>query len=184
MAAHIQVVAQYSDFWDQYSSFMVGLVRIGEIDVTSVTDMVNKIIAKLSTDNAKMALLEIFAHGSAQHISIGDDDAIHAFTPKQHMPTLVRLKTHFTSQGAVVLQVCEVGQAQNVLIEMAKTLGVPVFANTGDVSPNLPGFGDGINVVARPDGTFANQSVSVPSFVDGDAAAVAPPPDPRFIYGI
>jgi hypothetical protein len=184
MAAHIQAVAQYSDFWDQYTSFMTGLVRIGEIEVTSVKDMVNKIVAKLSKDNAKMAMLEIFAHGSPNFISIGDDDDIHAFVPKRHMPTLVRLKPHFTSQGAVVLQVCEVGQARNLLIEMAKTLGVPVFANTGDVTPNLPGFGDGVNVVARPDGEFETQSVSVPSFVDGDATAVAPPADPRFIYGI
>ncbi len=184
MAAHIQVVAQYSNLWDQYASFMTGLVRIGEVEVTSVIDMVNKVVAKLSTDRAKMALLEIFAHGAPNYIRIGNNDVIHAYRPKDIMPILVQLKTYFTSQGAVVLQVCEVGQAQEVLIEMAKTLGVPVFANTGDVTPNLPGFGEGINVVAYPDGTFSSKAVSVPSFVDGDAAAVAPPPDPGFIYGI
>jgi hypothetical protein len=121
MAAHIQVVAQYSDFWDQYSSYMTGLVRIGEIEVTSVTDMVNKIIAKLSKDNAKMALMEIFAHGSAQHISIGDDDAIHAFTPKRHMPTLVRLKTYFTR----LLQDYKTSKISGFLSGRGQTLPLP-----------------------------------------------------------
>lgn len=176
MAAHFQVVAQYSDPSEQFSSFMTGLVRIGEIEVSSVIDMVNKIVAKLQNGNQRIALLEIYAHGSPKYISLGDTDVIHDFTPRQHMPTLMRLRRHFTSKGAVVLYVCQVGQARNLLLEIAKTIGVPVFASTGDILPNmpLPFFNQGNNVVARPDGTFDTNEVSVPQRVIGDAAAFIP----------
>jgi hypothetical protein len=180
MAAHFQVVAQYSNPSEQLSSFMTGLVRIGEIEVSSVIDMVNKIVAKLQNGNQRIALLEIYAHGSPKYISLGDTDVIHDFTPRQHMPTLMRLRRHFTSEGAVVLYVCQVGQARNLLLEIAKTIGVPVFASTGDILPNmpLPFFNHGNYVVARPDGTFDANGVSVPQCVIGDAAAVIPKRDP------
>jgi len=77
------------------------------------------------------------------------------------------LQTFFSDDGIIVLCVCEAGQNDATLLKFSRIVGVPVYATTGDVSPNMSfsnfGWWWGPTVAAFPDGTFARgMSVRIP----------------------
>jgi hypothetical protein len=150
MSETIRIVCQYSSVIKNAASWMTGLFSVGELEAYSVNDLVNTVKAEVR-GSGKVTRLEICAHGSDRSISVGDEDVLHDWRPKEHMPTLSRLKKSFTADGYVVLWVCQAGRLRNVLSELAKTLGVSVYANTGDVNP-VAFYAFGQFVVAYPDG--------------------------------
>jgi len=138
-----------------------GLVRVGEVEVDSIDDMVFKVGGRLRGD--RLRYLRYFGHGSGGGFSIGKD-AIAAVNPKRGpLAGLARLAPHFAEGGAVCLYVCELGQRSNIVAAVAEFTGVPAYACKGSISPNI-GFilptGGGIEgfwgpvVVAYPDGTI------------------------------
>lgn len=148
----LRVICQYDSTIKNAASWMTGLFSIGELEVYSVNDLVNTVKVEVRK-TGKVRRLEICAHGGQNSISVGDEDDLSDLTPKKHMPELARLKKSFTSDGLVILWVCEAGRCQGLLSELAKTLGVSVYANTGDVNPVVP-YARGQFVAARPNGSF------------------------------
>ncbi len=149
MGLTVTVVSKSEEF--DFSEWATGLVRYGEINATSVADMVHKVKLK-PTAQDKIARLDLYAHGTSTYMTMGKD-IIHSYTPNKHVPVLSGLKGLFTSDGIIVLNVCDVGQSPGVLKAIAKAAGVPVYGNTGGVSPNM-GIFWGEMVVAYPDGRF------------------------------
>jgi hypothetical protein len=150
----VKAVFLYDDFWDQLTSTLTASATIGEIEPVSIKGLVDETKAKIG--RTKMDRLEIFCHGTDTYIHAGTDQ-LHTLLPKKHMPKLARLKGHFAEDGMVVLYVCEAGKCTNVLSEMAKTLGVEVYATEGDVRPMAyatPFVVSGALVVARRDGSI------------------------------
>ena len=99
----------------------------------------------------------MFCHGTDTYIQAGTD-TLHTYSPKAQMPKLARLKGLFAEDAIVVMYVCKAGKCTSVLSEMAKTLGVEIYATTGDVRPlayGTPFVISGGRVVARPNGTIA-----------------------------
>jgi hypothetical protein len=160
----ISVVSK-SDTFD-WTAFCVGLVRIGEIEVSSVDELVKKVSRRCIAQSDSIERLDIFAHGSGGAFSIGDDHIGGVQRPrKDPLYRLASLKGFFSDDGIVVLCVCEAGKGDGMLIELSRTVGVPVYATVGDVSPNLGfsnfGFRWGITVAAYPDGT-SQRNVRIP----------------------
>lgn len=149
------VVVSKSESFD-YTEFMTGLVRFGEIDATSVRNMVDQVISRAIQKSSQVRRLDIYAHGTANYFKVGKD-VIHAWTPADknpHLKTMARLKGIFSEDGYVVLNACEVGQSPSLIVHVAQAVGVKVYANTGDVSPNL-GVGWGTMVIGYPNGAYA-----------------------------
>ncbi len=157
MGFTISVVGKSKEF--DWTEFCTSLVRIGEIEVSSVKDMVHKVLHKATEKAAAVDRLDIFAHGSNTYFQIGDD-VIHSFTPKMFSGEFSKLKRIFSKDGIVVLDVCDVGQCENLIKEMAVAFGVNVYACRGGVSPNL-GIMWGQIVVGRSDGSF-QRGVKIP----------------------
>jgi hypothetical protein len=136
------------------TTFLTGLFSIGELDVESVADMVNQALGRAKS---KIRKLSIFAHGTDTYFRVGKD-VVHSATPKVHMPVFARLRSSFADQGFMVLNVCEIGKRDGLIVELAQTIGVPVYAFAGDYRPmldkamGLTGFGT--PVAGYPDGTF------------------------------
>jgi hypothetical protein len=150
----VKAVFLYDDFWDQLTSTLTASATIGEIEPISIKGLVDETKAKIGS--RKMDRLEIFCHGTDTYIHAGEDQ-LHTYFPKKHMPKLAGLKGRFAEDGMVIMYVCKAGKCTSVLSEMAKTLGVEVYATTGDVRPmayGTPFVISGGLVVARPDGSI------------------------------
>src|SRR5207302_6082190 len=128
----VKAVFLYDDFWDQLTSTLTAATTIGEIEPVSINGLVNETKAKVGS--SKMDRLEMFCHGTDTYIQAGTD-TLHTYSPKAQMPKLARLKGLFAEDAIVVMYVCKAGKCTSVLSEMAKTLGVEIYATTGDVRP-------------------------------------------------
>jgi len=151
MAGLVQLVARYSDWMDDYTSYMTGLLLMGELDVYSLDDLVRR-GKEAAGDGVKIDRLEIYAHGSDTYIAIGDD-ILHDATPKVHMPKLAMLRNVLNRDALVVLYVCQAGNLRELLPAMAAALNARVYATTGDVYPNR-NAATGESRLAHPDGTI------------------------------
>lgn len=134
------VVLGKSESWD-FTEFMTGLVRFGEIEVSSVKDMVEKVLSKTSEKNAKVRRLEIYSHGTDTYLTRGTD-VISSILKKEdnqkYYSVLRQLKEVFSENGYVILQICEAGKLEQIIVDIANAVGVRVYANKRGVSPNLP----------------------------------------------
>lgn len=154
MSIDVVVVSKSESF--DYTEFMTGLVRFGEIDATSVRSLVDKVISRAVQKSSSVRRLDVYAHGAENYFSVGKD-VVHAWTPadkNEHLKTFARLKGGFAENGFLVLNVCEVGKSMSLITNLARAVGVKVYANTGAVSPNL-GVGWGATVIGYPNGAFA-----------------------------
>jgi hypothetical protein len=136
--------------------------REGEVYMDDVESMVSNILRALRvyarTCNPlvspynRMSRLNILDHGNSSTIQIGSDGVSIATLPK-FKATLALLAGKFSDSGFVHLQHCDAGQNRPLLLELAKTFGVPVYAGTGAHNP-VYRFNTGQYVRADPDGTF------------------------------
>jgi len=99
-----------------------------------------------------MSRLNILDHGNANGIEIGNDWIDTASLP-QFRPTLTILSGNFAAGGFVHLQHCNAGQDRVVLVGLARTFGVSLYAGTGKQNP-VYRFNTGSYVRADPVGSF------------------------------
>jgi hypothetical protein len=125
--------------------------HIGEVYMTDVESMVDNVLA--DADGRRISRLNIGDHGDAWQIQIGDD-RINLGNLHQFEAQLQRLQGHFTADGFVHLQHCDIGQNQPLLRELARIWQVPVYAGTGDHNP-VYRINRGEYVRCNPDGTCA-----------------------------
>ncbi len=142
--------------------WLASATREGEVYMDDVESMVTNIFAALRvytrTCNPsvypynRMSRLNILDHGNSTSIQIGSDRVSVATLPT-FKPTLALLAGNFSKSGFVHLQHCDAGQNRTLLLALAKTFGVPVYAGTGAHNP-LYRFNTGQYVRADPNGTF------------------------------
>jgi hypothetical protein len=147
----VDVVAQSEDF--DWTEFATGLTRVGEIDVSSVAELVTRVRGHAISTPAYIDRLNIYAHGTPTYFTVGRD-VVHSYRPQDHAPKFRGLQGTLAPSATITLYVCAVGQSEQLIRALAAAAGVKVQANTGDVSPNL-GVGWGTWFVAWPDGTAA-----------------------------
>jgi hypothetical protein len=139
------------DWGESWNGFNVaaGLFHIGEIDVSSVDDMVTQILDSLREGDC-INTLTIIGHGSPGSISVGDgtgrvegryiggatlDPGSPAYNPE--MVTLLgRLTPRFCEDGQAVLRGCNVGNGdlgEMFVQRLADLWGVRVRAHIGTI---------------------------------------------------
>ena len=139
--------------------------RTSEVYMQDVGSMVNNILralrvytySRVCTPNDRitynrMSRLNILDHGNPDGIEIGSD-WITTASLSTYRITLALLSGNFAPGGFVHLQHCNAGQNRVLLLELARTFGVPVYAGTGKHNP-VYRFNTGSYVRANPDGSF------------------------------
>lgn len=124
--------------------------RAGEVYMRDVRNMVEEVLKKAGTDT--ISRLNVLDHGTETGFELGRD-WIDTSTLPYFKKELGRLREHLASGGFVHLQHCGIGQNVDLLIDLSKILGVPIYAGTDDQNP-VYRFNWGTYVRAMPDGTF------------------------------
>lgn len=145
--------------------WLASATRIGEVYMSNVGSMVNNILralrvytySRVCTPNDRivynrMSRLNILDHGNASSLQIGSD-WIDTTSLSAFRVTLAILSGNFAPNGFVHLQHCNIGQDRVLMLELARTFGVPVYAGTGKQNP-IYRFNTGDYVRADPDGSF------------------------------
>jgi hypothetical protein len=122
-----------------FAGWAASATRILEIPVTSASDMVAKIIARLTSrllmfSNRKMSRLNILDHGNDSEIEIGDD-VITAATFCRFSPTLAPLTRYFDDDAFVHLQHCEAAKNVSLMEHLADLWRVPIVGGRGLTNP-------------------------------------------------
>lgn len=156
MGIWVQAVVDSGGF--DLTTWSTGLVRTGEIEVTSTEDLVNKIKGQMAVNGGKLAGLSLFTHGGNGEYHIGKDQygGISARGQENYW-RLGPLRSCFETGASICLCVCEAGRNEDAVLAVARATGVRVYACTGGVYPNLGtthlGWWRGTVIAANPDGT-------------------------------
>jgi hypothetical protein len=134
----------------RYAGPLASATHMNTVSMTSVRSMVDGVLAKLGSDD-KCKRLNIFDHGNASGLEIGDD-WVTAATVSTYASDLGRLHGHFTADGFVFLGNCEAGQTGGLLARLASIFGVRVVAGRGLSNPVLR-FNTDDYVDTSPDGS-------------------------------
>ena len=129
---------------DNGYDFVSGVVRFGEIDVKSVEELVDEVLARLGEDDC-ISDITIIGHGSPGNISVGDgqghDDQKRIGLGNEAVwgPQLDRIACRFCENGTVYLRGCNTGAngaGARLLHRVKKRLiCATVSAPTGVCSP-------------------------------------------------
>ena len=101
----------------------------------NLTTAVDNILSKLPAGD-KVRALRLYQHamalGSGRGIPLlgNGSPLLTAKSVSAHRPALERLKGKLSKDSYVLLGICYAGQQKEMMMEMAKILGVPVFAGT------------------------------------------------------
>jgi hypothetical protein len=142
--------------------YAASMTRAGELYMTSVTDMVTKVLAYLASysppvsphaitayamshgrvplptppapGTTKMSRLNVLDHGNSSGVEIGTDWVTTA-SFATYQPTLARLAPKFDTGAFGHLQHCEAGMNLRLMEMFADTFGVPVVAGRGYQNP-------------------------------------------------
>jgi hypothetical protein len=131
------------------SGWVQSAFRLDEIYMTDVDSMVRNV---LSATQSPIDRLNIIDHGDSDGIEIGGD-WIDDTNLSNYAQKLRRLAGHFSTDGFVHLQHCNVGENRVLLLALARIWRVPVYAGTGYENAIFR-FNTGYYVRANPDGTF------------------------------
>ncbi len=140
-----------------------------DFEVSSITDLVAK-VANVCRPRLLQELV-LYAHGTNGSFSIGGDSFGGISTPRDAEATLSRLiplSLYFggsIGRPRLVLCICEAGRNAENLLQIAKTIGQPVFGCTGDVRPTLGigyGYWGGDIVMADPLAMSTKTVVRIP----------------------
>ena len=145
--------------------WVASATRVGEIYMQDVDSMVNNVLgalrvytySRVCTPNDRirynrMSRLNILDHGNARGIQIGSDWIDTTSLPNFQV-TLALLSGNFAPSGFVHLQHCNIGQNRPLMLALAKTFNVSVYAGTGKHNPAYR-FNTGSYVRADADGSF------------------------------
>jgi hypothetical protein len=146
-----------------YVGFAASAMRIGELYMTSVDDMVKQVLDHLDSwrpnvggdvlayahshgrvpipalpakGSVKMSRLNILDHGNAKGLQIGND-RVRVDTFSKFEPTLARLAPRFDTDAFAHLQHCDAAQNLRLMELFADAFGVPVVAGRGVTNPVL-----------------------------------------------
>ncbi|QDG78756.1 DUF4347 domain-containing protein [Labrenzia sp. PHM005] len=121
---------------DKYYGELVAATMLGEVEMTSVKQVIDHILKNLKP-NQKIGVLRIFDHGDSVAQEFGSDDVSHmdlldrAGKKSAWRQEFLRLNGRFDKDGYIHLAGCKVGQAKELLMEISKLTGTRVFAGTG-----------------------------------------------------
>ncbi len=120
-------------------NWRAGAVRLGEVGITGVADMVST-IAKRCAGKDRIGELDIIGHGNAYGMYFGSD-WIDMKTIAAHRAQLGRLCPLFapSPRGIATLGGCKMGQNGTLLLELSFIWNVPVRAYTAYQRPLIPG---------------------------------------------
>jgi hypothetical protein len=117
--------------------WIAGGLHIGELDITSVSDMVAKIKARCGSTH-KLGELRVIGHGNSHGQYVGSDwlsdRSVNAFRSE-----LGQLRPLFGSGGRFTLAGCHVGHNSRLLLTLSDVLCVPVRAFMAAQRPVAPG---------------------------------------------
>jgi hypothetical protein len=137
---------------DNNAVWWLSALSIGEINVTSVKDMVDKILDHIEKEKCCIKKLTIMGHGGPGQISVGDGDksqipgkmiGVSSVPAKKEdikhwKPELNRLRGKFCKDAKIILHGCNVGadeEGAELLSLIANNLGVTVRAPTNPPQP-------------------------------------------------
>jgi hypothetical protein len=149
---------------DDPVNWIDGLFTVNEVTVTSVDDMVKKVLARVGASSIKN--LVISGHGAPGYQGVGSGSAWNASGDKSLQvdsttgkikgtsdKALRRLASKFTKDALVTLGGCQVGKGtagSDLLKAVSDCFGVPAQAGTDNQRPFLPGMeGDCIRCDAK-----------------------------------
>lgn len=115
------------------------LVTPRDVPIISVSDMVNKLVARFGSSSDRIRELRIVGHGNDYGQYIGAD-WIDNSTLRNFRSQLHRLTGLFaTSESLITLGGCKVGRNGSLLVELSNITNVPVRAFTASQRPLVPG---------------------------------------------
>jgi|NOAtaT_7_FD_contig_21_988952_length_751_multi_7_in_0_out_0_2 hypothetical protein len=117
--------------------FLDSLFTFNDIGVSSVSDMVGKVVGKCSRGD-RIAELRIVGHGNALGQYIGADWVEETTLPPLESE-LRRLRPLFGGNGLVTLGGCRVGHSSGLMLRMSNILNVPVRGFRAAQRPLIPG---------------------------------------------
>jgi len=128
---------------------------INELDMTSTKNLVDNVLG--AAGDEPISSLTIWSHGGPGHFQTGEGEAV-TLNDLDEEPTelgleLARLRGHFTSNAIVELMSCNTGEDPKMVQALADTLGVPVVAYEGLISPLVGNFEAKPIIICRPQGT-------------------------------
>jgi hypothetical protein len=139
------------------------LLQRGSFWANSVEAMISICWARASS--TKIRKLTICAHGfsDGSGFKFGRDTITVEHADRDVFP-LIRLGPLFDKNGLIILSVCDAGKRTEIMTAIARTAGVPVYAYSEAMNPNLS---TGLNLflnggtmrVARPNGSLATTAV-------------------------
>jgi len=121
------LLKQFGNF-DKVMDWVDGAARIGEVYMTSVSNMAANVLAKAA--KTPVSRLNILAHGSFIRVLFGND-LIEVRNFRKFEPSLMLLRGRFANNAFVHFQICDVGLNLVLLQLFAKAFGVPVVAGAG-----------------------------------------------------
>jgi Domain of unknown function (DUF4347) len=141
------------------AGWLEAATRVGEIEVDGkgVGFIVDEVIKKAG--NRPIGRLNILDHSSEYGMEFGEDGVTES-NIDNYRTQLKRLRGKFTKNGFVHLKGCDVGQNHALIVELAKILGVSVYAGTGTQN-NVFRTQLGDYVRGDPNGTF-HSKVTIP----------------------
>jgi len=126
-------------------------LQFGAVSVVDVKSMVTRVVAQAA--GGTVHRLNINDHGDATGFYIGKD-WITEKTFGNYAPLFVPLLQLLAKDAWVHLQVCEVGQNEELLRVLALAFGVPVYAGTGTYAAKPYSHQFGTWVRCSPSGTI------------------------------
>ena len=127
---------------DDVVDWLVSAVQGHELQVTSISDMVDKVLAELGPSK-KIKHFWIDSHGSPGTMYIGSD-TLSAATLPTHTAAFSRLRGRFSAtRGRVTLGGCNVAASAAgtaLLRDLATLLNVPVRGGSDTQRPLIPGM--------------------------------------------
>jgi RHS repeat-associated protein len=118
------------------AGWLAAATRVGEVYMHDTKSMVDAVLARAAGD--RISRLNIIDHVDVQSegFEIGDD-FVYGRNLGRYSPELERLRGHFSSDGFVHLQGCNMGRFPELLESLSASFGVPVYAGTGYHNPVL-----------------------------------------------
>jgi hypothetical protein len=128
-----------------WAVWKMSLFTLGEIDVTSVQDMVNKIKQKKKDDGCDcLKKLTIMGHGAPGYIEIGSE-SMNIWDTSTWKPIFDQLKGCFCKDAEIIFAGCSIGadkDGANFLSVIANCLGVKANAPTHTINQYWSGPGE------------------------------------------
>jgi len=114
------------------------------------SDLVSQAIQTANSVDDLIQRLNIIGHGSRAGVQIGGH-FVELSNIKDYEGDLRKLRQVMSGESFVHIQGCAVGQAEKLLVKIARAIGVPVYAGTSAENVLL-NFNFGDYVVAYPGG--------------------------------